>query len=91
MIQIHEFLKSLTRTNMSFWFSEEWPQLFQILLGKLLSLWSYFSAVSALPKSAQPAQTVGNSHSFFNVSYTFGIILAGSHVLKIVYQADKNH
>ena len=41
------------------------------LLGKLLSVWR---TVSVLPKSAQTAQsaqTVENSHSFFNVSYTW--------------------
>ena len=38
------------------------------LLGKLLSVWR---TVSVLPKSAQSAQTVENSHSFFNVSYTW--------------------
>jgi hypothetical protein len=37
------------------------------LLEKLLSVWR---TVSVLPKSAQSAQTVENSHSFFNVSYT---------------------
>jgi hypothetical protein len=40
-----------------------------VLLGKLLSVWR---TVSVLPKSAQSAksaQTVENSHSFFNVSY----------------------
>ena len=40
------------------------------LLGELLSVWR---TVSVLPKSAlsaQSAQTVENSHSFFNVSYT---------------------
>ena len=41
------------------------------LLGKLLSVWSFFLAVSALPKSAQPALTVENSHSYFNVSNTW--------------------
>ena len=41
------------------------------LLGKLLSVWR---TVSVLPKSAlsaQSAQMVENSHSFFNVSYTW--------------------
>jgi hypothetical protein len=38
------------------------------LLGKLLSVWR---TVLVLPKSAQSAQTVENSHSFFNVSYTW--------------------
>jgi hypothetical protein len=40
------------------------------LLGKLLSVWSFCSEVSVLPKSAQSAQTAENSHIFFNVSYT---------------------
>ena len=41
------------------------------LLGELKSVWR---TVSVLPKSAQSAksaQTVENSHSFFNVSYTW--------------------
>jgi hypothetical protein len=35
-----------------------------------VAYFSFFSAVSVLPKSAQSAQTDENSHSFFNVSYT---------------------
>ena len=44
------------------------------LLRKLLLVWSFCSGVSVLPKSAQSAkcaQMVENSHSFFNVSYTW--------------------
>jgi hypothetical protein len=35
-----------------------------------VAYFSFCSAVSVLPKLAQSAQTVENSHSFFNVSYT---------------------
>jgi hypothetical protein len=35
-----------------------------------VAYFSFCSAVLVLPKSARSAQTVENSHSFFNVSYT---------------------
>ena len=40
------------------------------LLGKLLSVWRTVSALLKSAQTAQSAQTVENSHSFFNVSYT---------------------
>ena len=83
MIQIQEFLKSLTGTNIIFLVLKGVTPTFSnfitllkidvkncLLLGKLLSVWR---TVSVLPKSAlsaQSAQMVENSHSFFNVSYT---------------------
>ena len=36
-----------------------------------LAYFSFCLAVSVLPKTARSAQTVENSHSFFNVSYTW--------------------
>ena len=41
------------------------------LLGKLLSVWRTVSVLPKSAQSAQSAQTVENSHSFFNVSYTW--------------------
>ena len=52
------------------------------LLGKLLSVWR---TISVLPKSAQSAhsaQTVENSHSFFNVFYTWYKSLYGMYLQK---------
>jgi hypothetical protein len=40
------------------------------LLGKLLSVWRTVLVLPKSAQSAQSAQTVENSHSFFNVSYT---------------------
>ena len=77
MIQIHDFLQSMTGNNLIFLgFKRVTPtfsnlgKLLKIyvksypLLGKLLSVWSFFLAVSLLPKSAQSAQTVENSIAF---------------------------
>ena len=84
MIQSHEFLQSFTWINMLFWFLKGWPPTFSnlgillkndmkncLLLGKLLSVWRTVSGLSQLSQSALSAQTVENSHSFFNVSYTW--------------------
>ena len=61
------------------------------LLGKLLSVWR---TVSVLPKSAQSAQTVENSHSFFNVSYTWykSLVLPyiGSHIRSKILVLQRN-
>ena len=82
MIQMHEFFKSLTRTNTPFlvlkWGSPSFSDLdnFWILIWKL-SYVSHGEIVVSfennfwLPKSAQSTQTVEKSHSFFNVSYTW--------------------
>jgi hypothetical protein len=78
MIQIHEFLQSLTflvLKGVTPTFSNL-GILLKIdikncpLLEKLLSVWRTVSVLPKSAQSAQSAQTVENSHSFFNVSYT---------------------
>ena len=48
------------------------PEKFKKKPPSKMAYFSFCLAVLVLPKSAQSAQAVENSHNFFNVSYTFG-------------------